>query len=157
MFQVRSINVRCKKSASVKKSTARYYRYIIVLEKNYYPILLIPQCHNTSLNTASKLKQKSELLNDEVRSKEEEKRRRREAIARLKAQQRSEVRIIIIIRCDLIIGLTYYDYAWIRSMHLISSWLNLKNRNFKPSYQEKCSPSKVINFQMLNLSIFYES
>lgn len=42
--------------------------------------------------TASKLKHKSELLNDEVRSKEEEKRRRKEAVARLKAQQRSEVR-----------------------------------------------------------------
>jgi hypothetical protein len=41
---------------------------------------------------ASKLKQKSELLNDEARSKEEEKRRRKEAVARLKAQQRSEVR-----------------------------------------------------------------
>ena len=42
--------------------------------------------------TASKLKQKSELLNDEFRSKEEEKRRQKEAVARLKAQQRSEVR-----------------------------------------------------------------
>ena len=45
-------------------------------------------------------------------------------------------------------------------MHLISSWLNSKNRSFKLSYQEKCSSSTVINFQMPNnnhLSIFYES
>ena len=41
---------------------------------------------------ASKLKQKSEMLNNEVRSKEDEKRRQKEAEAKLKAQQRSEVR-----------------------------------------------------------------
>ena len=50
--------------------------------------------------TASKLKQRSELLNDEARSKEEEKRRRKEAVARLKTQQRSEVRNNNV--CDLI-------------------------------------------------------
>ena len=102
MFQIRSINVRCEKSASVKKSTARYYRYIIVLEEiitpssQYYNVIIIIIII-LLLNIASKLKQKSELLNDEVRSKEEEKRRRREAMTRLKAQQRSEVRITIII------------------------------------------------------------
>ena len=50
--------------------------------------------------TASKLKPRSELLNDEARSKEEGKRRQKEAVARLKAQQRSEVRNNDV--CDLI-------------------------------------------------------
>ena len=76
-------------------------------------------------------------MNDEVRSKEEEKRRRKEAVARLKAQQRSEVRIIGIVADQMKLIITLL--ARNRSMHLTRSWLNLRNRNFKHSYQAKCS------------------
>lgn len=40
---------------------------------------------------ATKLKQRSELLNDEARMKEEERRKQKDAEAKLKAQQRAEV------------------------------------------------------------------
>ena len=42
--------------------------------------------------TAVKLKQKSELSNEESKAKEEEKRKQRQATVKLKAQQRAEVR-----------------------------------------------------------------
>ena len=83
------------------------------------------------------MKQKSELLNDEVRSKEEEKRRRKEAVIRLKAQQRAEVRIINAVADQMKLITTLL--SWSRSMHLTRSWPNLRNRNFKHSYQAKCS------------------
>ena len=40
---------------------------------------------------ATKLKQRSELLNDEARMKEEERRKQKDEVAKLKAQQRAEV------------------------------------------------------------------
>lgn len=40
---------------------------------------------------ATKLKQRSELLNNEARMKEEERRKQKDAEAKLKAQQRAEV------------------------------------------------------------------
>ena len=53
-------------------------------------------CELLFFNIATKLKQKSELMNDDARLKEEERRKQKDALAKLKSQQRAEVSIYIV-------------------------------------------------------------